>query len=276
LCLDRALIGRTRTRTRTNTSPYDTKAIAVGRRADRCGCTCGAQKARARLGGVGKTTHTYTQHTSATRHPRLPIPPHRALTFCAPHAHPLLSTVMAFVSYGSVLVLVRVRAANCGGGLDDEAGTMHMGQARCTGGKHGNQGPGKKSHTEKAPDTTQRRACLTQLSVLVSDLSTMTEGMKYRRVGRRIKMVKLLVSFLRLAGQRARRMPRWAPEWGASLSRREGLRLPSRATTRIESGLGASFGAHSRQPSPSSSGQARVAHVCVVFETSWVWSRPHF
>ena len=61
-------------------------------------------------------------------------------------------------------------------------------------------------------------------------------------------MVKLLVSFLRLAGQRARRMPRWAPEWGASLSRREGLRPPSRATTRIESGLGASFGAHSRQP----------------------------
>ena len=42
-------------------------------------------------------------------------------------------------------------------------------------------------------------------------------------------------------------MPRWAPEWGASLSRREGLRPPSRATTRIESGLGASFGAHSRQ-----------------------------
>jgi hypothetical protein len=62
-------------------------------------------------------------------------------------------------------------------------------------------------------------------------------------------MVKLLVSFLRLAGQRARRMPRWAPEWGTSLSRREGLRPPSRATTRIESGLGASFGAHSRQPS---------------------------
>jgi hypothetical protein len=62
-----------------------------------------------------------------------------------------------------------------------------------------------------------------------------------------MEMVKLLVSFLRLAGQRARRMPRWAPEWGASLSRREGLQPPSRETTRIESGLGASFGAHSRQ-----------------------------
>jgi hypothetical protein len=60
-------------------------------------------------------------------------------------------------------------------------------------------------------------------------------------------MVKLLVSFLRLAGQRARRMPRWAPKWGASLSRLEDLRPPSRATTRIESGLGAGFGAHSRQ-----------------------------
>jgi hypothetical protein len=55
-------------------------------------------------------------------------------------------------------------------------------------------------------------------------------------------MVKLRVSFLRLAGQQARRMPRWAPEWGASLSRREGLRPPSRATTRIESGLGANSG----------------------------------
>jgi hypothetical protein len=62
-----------------------------------------------------------------------------------------------------------------------------------------------------------------------------------------MELVKLLVSFLRLAGQRARRMPRWAPELGASLSRRKGLRPPSRATTRIESGLGASFGAHSRQ-----------------------------
>jgi hypothetical protein len=61
-----------------------------------------------------------------------------------------------------------------------------MGQARCAGGKHGNQEPGtslrsrrklervcpppeghtqkEKSHTEKAPDTTQRRACLTLIA----------------------------------------------------------------------------------------------------------------
>jgi len=48
-------------------------------------------------------------HTSATRRPRLPTPPRCTLTFCAPHAHPLLPTAMAFVSYGFVLVRVRVR-----------------------------------------------------------------------------------------------------------------------------------------------------------------------
>jgi hypothetical protein len=64
---------------------------------------------------------------------------------------------------------------------------MHMGQARCTGGKHGYREPGKlgvcgissrevdcnlkkKSHTEKAPDTTQRRACLTlMVEVVMTD-----------------------------------------------------------------------------------------------------------
>ena len=35
------------------------------------------------------------------------------------------------------------RVTNCGGGLDDKAGTMHMGQAKFTGGKYGNQEPGK-------------------------------------------------------------------------------------------------------------------------------------
>jgi hypothetical protein len=49
-------------------------------------------------------------HTSATRRPRLPTPPRCTLTFCAPHAHPLLPTAMAFVSYGFVLVRVRVQA----------------------------------------------------------------------------------------------------------------------------------------------------------------------
>jgi hypothetical protein len=46
-------------------------------------------------------------HTSATRHLRLPTPPQHTLTFCAPHAHPLPPTSMAFVSYGFVLVRVR-------------------------------------------------------------------------------------------------------------------------------------------------------------------------
>jgi hypothetical protein len=41
-------------------------------------------------------------HTSATRHPRLPTPSQHNLTFCAPHAHPLLPSAMAFVSYGFV------------------------------------------------------------------------------------------------------------------------------------------------------------------------------
>jgi hypothetical protein len=36
-------------------------------------------------------------HPSTTRHPRLPTPPHYTLTCCAPHAHPLLPTAMAFV-----------------------------------------------------------------------------------------------------------------------------------------------------------------------------------
>jgi hypothetical protein len=42
----------------------------------------------------------HNTHTSATRHPHLPTPPQKILTFCAPHAHPLLPTAMAFVSYG--------------------------------------------------------------------------------------------------------------------------------------------------------------------------------
>jgi hypothetical protein len=97
-----------------------------------------------------------------------------------------------------------------------------------------------------------------------------------------MERVKLLVSFLRLAGQRVQRMPRWAPEWGASLSRREGLWPPSRATTRIESGLGASFGAHSRQQRSerdravwASVGVAWYSvHVCVAFEAlRAVWRR---
>jgi hypothetical protein len=33
-----------------------------------------------------------------------------ATAFCAPHAHPVLTTAMAFVSYGFVLVRVRVVA----------------------------------------------------------------------------------------------------------------------------------------------------------------------
>ena len=45
--------------------------------------------------GASKTTHTL--HPSATRHPRLPTPPHHTLICCAPHAHPLLPTAMAFV-----------------------------------------------------------------------------------------------------------------------------------------------------------------------------------
>jgi hypothetical protein len=39
-----------RTRTRTNTSPYDTRAIAVGR----SGCACGAQKVRVCWAGVDR------------------------------------------------------------------------------------------------------------------------------------------------------------------------------------------------------------------------------
>jgi hypothetical protein len=38
----------------------------------------------------------------------VPTPPHFALTFCAPHAHPLLPTAMTFVSYGFCIVQVRV------------------------------------------------------------------------------------------------------------------------------------------------------------------------
>jgi hypothetical protein len=49
-------------------------------------------------------------HTSATRHLRQPTRPQHTLTFCAPHSHPLLSTAITFVSYGFVLVRVRVRA----------------------------------------------------------------------------------------------------------------------------------------------------------------------
>jgi hypothetical protein len=51
-------------------------------------------------------------HTSATRHPRLPTLPQHTLTFCAPHAHPLLPTAMAFVSYGLVLVISSKEEAN--------------------------------------------------------------------------------------------------------------------------------------------------------------------
>jgi hypothetical protein len=41
-----------------------------------------------------------------------------------------------------------------------------------------------------------------------------------------MEMVKLLVSFLRLVGQRARRMQRWAPERGASLADAKACDLP--------------------------------------------------
>ena len=44
--------------------------------------------------------------------PRRRTPPHRTLTCCAPHAHPLLPTAMAFVPYGFVLVKVQVHS-NC-------------------------------------------------------------------------------------------------------------------------------------------------------------------
>jgi hypothetical protein len=56
---------------------------------------------------VSKTTHTQTpRNTRACLHHS---PPQHTITFCAPHAHPLLPTAMAFVSYGFVLVRVRVR-----------------------------------------------------------------------------------------------------------------------------------------------------------------------
>jgi hypothetical protein len=53
-----------------------------------------------------------TTHTQAPRDARA-TPAHSELlrTACAPHAHPLLPTVMAFVSYGFVLIRVRVRKA---------------------------------------------------------------------------------------------------------------------------------------------------------------------
>jgi len=66
--------------------------------------------ARARL----QRQHT---HPSATRHPRLPIPTHHTLTCCAPHAHPLLPTAMAFVPYGLVLAQVQRPASATRGNI---------------------------------------------------------------------------------------------------------------------------------------------------------------
>jgi hypothetical protein len=50
-------------------------------------------------------------HTQAPRDTRA-CPSHRTLTYCAPHAHPLLFTAMAFVPYGFVL---KKRALACAG-----------------------------------------------------------------------------------------------------------------------------------------------------------------
>ena len=60
---------------------------------------------------ASQTTHTHT--TQVPRDIRTsPTPPRSVLIFRAPHARRLLPTAMAFVSYGFVLVRVRVRAGN--------------------------------------------------------------------------------------------------------------------------------------------------------------------
>jgi hypothetical protein len=41
------------------------------------------------------------------------LAPRHTPTFCAPHAHPLLPTAMACVSYGFVLVRVCVEVGKC-------------------------------------------------------------------------------------------------------------------------------------------------------------------
>jgi len=46
---------------------------------------------------AGTKDNTHTQ--DATRHPHLLAPPHRALAFCAPHAHPLLVFVLIRVEF---------------------------------------------------------------------------------------------------------------------------------------------------------------------------------
>jgi hypothetical protein len=48
-------------------------------------------------------------HLELASWPRLPTPLQHSLTFFAPHAHPPRPTAMVFVSYGFVLVRVRVR-----------------------------------------------------------------------------------------------------------------------------------------------------------------------
>jgi hypothetical protein len=57
---------------------------------------------------ASKTTHTPKRHAT----PAPATPPHHTLTCCAPHAHPLLPTAMAFVPYGFVLVQVQVFQKN--------------------------------------------------------------------------------------------------------------------------------------------------------------------
>jgi hypothetical protein len=52
--------------------------------------------------GASKTTPPAAVDTSATRHPRIPPPSHRALAFCAPYTHPLPPTTMLCLSYGFV------------------------------------------------------------------------------------------------------------------------------------------------------------------------------
>jgi len=69
-----------------------------------------------KAGDARQPKRLQSQHThpSATRHPRLPTPPHNTLTCCAPHVHPLLTTAMAFVPYGFVLVQVQVQVGRRG------------------------------------------------------------------------------------------------------------------------------------------------------------------
>merc|ERR1719329_1519113 len=57
--------------------------------------------------GFKDKTHTHTPRDTRA----CPHHPITLLTFCAPHAHPLLPTAMAFVPYGFVLVQVQVQTA---------------------------------------------------------------------------------------------------------------------------------------------------------------------